>query len=194
MHPDDTRLIAQFLSGERDAAERVRLWIEQALRSYRLLAVGREDVVQEALLEVTALLRRGAFRGAARFRTFIWKVANNVCLNCLRAESRRRCCGLGDHERRLASPADALVDAVARTESISRLERVACRMPEECRQLWTLLLEGLSYEEMSLRLGQPEGTLRVRALRCRRKALALWDEAAAPQPGDEVAAPQGVLE
>ena len=43
-------------------------------------------------------------------------------------------------------------------------------MSRECRDLWGLILAGLSYREIGTRLGVTEGALRVRALRCRQRA------------------------
>lgn len=39
-----------------------------------------------------------------------------------------------------------------------------------------MILDGLSYQEMSLRLGSSEGALRVKALRCRKRAVAVRDQ------------------
>jgi DNA-directed RNA polymerase specialized sigma24 family protein len=44
-------------------------------------------------------------------------------------------------------------------------------MGDECRRLWRMLVDGFSYREMSDEYGVSEGALRVRVLRCRRKAL-----------------------
>jgi DNA-directed RNA polymerase specialized sigma24 family protein len=43
-------------------------------------------------------------------------------------------------------------------------------MPADCRRLWEMLLDGLSYREMSARLGLGEVALRSRVHRCRRQA------------------------
>jgi RNA polymerase sigma factor (sigma-70 family) len=56
------------------------------------------------------------------------------------------------------------------------LLRVLDRVPADCRELWRMIHAGLSYREMSTRLGVAEGTLRVRVLRCREKAVAVRAE------------------
>jgi RNA polymerase sigma factor (sigma-70 family) len=61
-------------------------------------------------------------------------------------------------------------------ESGEMLLRVLEKMPEECRQMWGMILAGLSYQEMSRQLGVSEGTLRVRVLRCRKRAVSVRDE------------------
>jgi DNA-directed RNA polymerase specialized sigma24 family protein len=56
------------------------------------------------------------------------------------------------------------------------LLRVVDRASPDCRDLWKMIVLGLSYKEMSGRLGVAEGTLRVRVLRCRERAIALRSE------------------
>jgi DNA-directed RNA polymerase specialized sigma24 family protein len=56
------------------------------------------------------------------------------------------------------------------------LLRVLDRSSQECRELWRMLLLGLSYREMSQRLEVAEGTLRVRVLRCRERAVSTRSE------------------
>ena len=171
---EDAQLIASFLDGQAEAVRRVQGWVEQALRSYPLRDDVRQDVVQEALLEITCLLKAGAFRGEARLKTYLWKVSNHVCLNQLRAQSRHRWASL-DHGE--GPPIDGdRVDHLARLEARDRLDRVARLLPAECRTIWELIAAGLSYREMGERLGLPEGALRVRAHRCLKRALALWEE------------------
>ena len=69
-------------------------------------------------------------------------------------------------------PSEALV-ALAWGESPEGYDsEVLDRASQECRELWRMLVLGLSYREMSLRLQVAEGTLRVRVLRCRERAVA----------------------
>ena len=69
---------------------------------------------------------------------------------------------------------------------------------------WRLIAMGHSYREMSQRMGVAEGTLRVRVLRCREKAVAVRRElggaparrrnaAAAPSPNLGEGAPDDEL-
>ena len=55
--------------------------------------------------------------------------------------------------------------------------------PAHCRELWSMILDGLSYREMGVRLAVAEGTLRVRVLRCRQQAVARWAQVTDPRPG-----------
>jgi DNA-directed RNA polymerase specialized sigma24 family protein len=49
-------------------------------------------------------------------------------------------------------------------------------MPVECQKLWRMIVAGMSYRQMSERLEVSEGTLRVRVLRCRKRAMARRDQ------------------
>ena len=49
-------------------------------------------------------------------------------------------------------------------------------MSEECWRLWAMILEGLSYREMSDRVQVSKGALQVRVLRCRKRAMELREE------------------
>ena len=56
------------------------------------------------------------------------------------------------------------------------LTRVMERVSQECRKLWQMIFAGLSYREMSAQLDVKEGALRVRVLRCRKRALEVREE------------------
>ena len=174
MEADDEQLIADFLRGEKTAIEQIQDWLQQAARRYRQpLAVPWEDVRQELLLEVTDLLQRGAFRGDSRLKTYLWRVANYICLNLLRDQARERWSDLDAAADRLQAPGSSPLEWVLKRESVSDLTRLMEAMPE-CRELWLMILRGKSYREMSRELGVSPGSLRVKVLRCRRKAIARW--------------------
>ena len=46
-------------------------------------------------------------------------------------------------------------------------------MPADCRRVLQMILGGASYQEMSQQLQAAEGTLRVKVLRCRKRAVEL---------------------
>jgi RNA polymerase sigma factor (sigma-70 family) len=64
------------------------------------------------------------------------------------------------------------------------LLRVLEQVPQDCREMWRMIFAGLSYREMSLRLSVAEGTLRVRVLRCRERAVAARRELLGGPPGN----------
>lgn len=175
MGTDDQEMVARFLQGETDAIGIVDGWIARAAWPYqRRLANRWDDVLQDVRLEITRLLSQGKFRGESSLRTYLWRVINHTCLDQIRAESKRQWTDLEELEKGTGGPPPD--PAPTRQEDRDLLWRVLERIPRDCREMWRMILAGLSYRDMSLRLGVAEGTLRVRALRCREKALALRAE------------------
>lgn len=180
MQGEDAQVVARFLRGERQAVSTVDGWIARAAYPFqRRLASRWDDVLQDIRMEITRLLREGKFRGESSLRTYLWRVVNHTCLDQIRAERRVQWEEL-DPEREGAGEDAPLRPAVsgqaARSEVKDLLLRVFERVPRECHELWRMIHAGLSYREMSSRLGVAEGTLRVRVLRCREKAAAVRDE------------------
>lgn len=176
MVTDDRDMVARFLRGEREAVGTVDGWIARAAWPYqRRLAAHWDDVLQDVRLEVTRLLGQGKFRGESSLRTYLWRVVSHTCLDQLRAQSKWKWADLDtlDH----GDDSVALVHVPpANREDRDLLLRVLERVPQECREMWRMIVAGLSYKEMSLRMNVAEGTLRVRVLRCREKATALRHE------------------
>lgn len=180
MDVGDLRLIEEFLHGDRKAVERIERWLAQAARGFRSrLRLPWEDVQQELLLKVTDLLRRGEFRGEARLRTYLWRVASYTCLNLVRDQARLQRIELeGDDPERWPAVGGSSLDRLLQSETVDGLARLMAAMPPACRELWGRILRGESYRAMSRSLGVSPGALRVRVLRCRRRALALWSGSA----------------
>lgn len=176
MATDDREMVAGFLRGEAEAVGAVNGWIARAAWPYqRRLADHWDDVLQDVRLEVTRLLAEGKFRGESSLRTYLWRVVSHTCLDQIRAQGKWRWAELDALE--LGEGHAGAVEAPApNREDRDLLFRVLERVPQECRQMWRMIVVGLSYKEMSLRLKVAEGTLRVRVLRCREKATAMRRE------------------
>lgn len=184
MVADDQEVVARFLKGEADAVGTVDGWISRAAWPYqRRLADRWDDVLQEVRLEVTRLLGQGKFRGESSLRTYLWRVVSHTCLDQIRSQSKWQWTDLEAVDR-----GDALTlppPSVASTrEDRDLLLRVLDKVPQECREMWRMIVAGLSYREMGLRMNVAEGTLRVRVLRCREKATALRKELLGGGPGN----------
>jgi RNA polymerase sigma-70 factor, ECF subfamily len=176
MATDDRDMVARFLRGEREAVGTVDGWISRAAWPYqRRLADRWDDVLQDVRLEVTRLLGQGKFRGESSLRTYLWRVVSHTCLDQLRAQSKWKWADLETLETDDGAGGLGHVQPVNR-EDRDLLMRVLERVSHECREMWRLIVLGLSYKEMSLRMNVAEGTLRVRVLRCREKATALRED------------------
>ena len=180
MQAEDAEVVSRYLKGEAEAVGTVDGWIARAAYPYqRRLANRWDDVLQDIRLEVTRLLMQGKFRGESSFKTYLWRVVSHTCLDQIRADSRVKWTeidGEDDEETSFSAASPANESPGARSEVKDLLLRVLERVPAECRELWRMIHAGLSYREMSLRLAVAEGTLRVRVLRCREKAVAVRAE------------------
>jgi RNA polymerase sigma-70 factor (ECF subfamily) len=175
MATDEKDLVARYLKGETEALSIVDQWISRAAWPYqRRLADRWEDVLQDVRLEVTRLLGQGKFRGESSLRTYLWRVVSHTCLDQIRAQSKWKWTDLEDVEE--GSGPEAPPSTSSRHEDKDFLLRVLERVPQDCREMWRMIVAGLSYREMSLRLDVAEGTLRVRVLRCRERATAVRQE------------------
>jgi len=184
MATDDRDMVARFLRGEKDAVGTVDGWISRAAWPYqRRLADHWDDVLQDVRLEVTRLLMEGKFRGESSLRTYLWRVVSHTCLDQLRARSKWKWAELDALEQE-DGPAGVVQAPTTNREDRDLLFRVLERVPQECRQMWRMIVSGLSYKEMSLRMKVAEGTLRVRVLRCREKATAMRREILGGKPGN----------
>jgi RNA polymerase sigma factor (sigma-70 family) len=184
MTTDDRDMVARFLRGEADAVGTVDGWISRAAWPYqRRLADRWDDVLQDVRLEVTRLLAEGKFRGDSSLRTYLWRVVCHTCLDQIRALSKWKWAEL-DALDQGEGPVGVVQAPTYSGEERDLLFRVLERVPQECRRMWRMIVAGLSYKEMSLRLKVAEGTLRVRVLRCREKATAMRREILGDRTGN----------
>ena len=169
--PDEPSAAA-VLAGEGEAIRQVQSWIQLAASGFRRkLDFEWDDLQQEFMLEVLEELRNGAWSGEGPLRAFVRRCVVHSCIDRVRYRDRWKMRDLSVVERRThPSYAD-------RTNYLALLD-LARKLPDECRRMWRMIAEGLSYEEMAEALGVRAGTLRVRVLRCRRKATELRAEGA----------------
>lgn len=184
MMANDQEMVTRFLKGESEAVGTVDGWISRAAWPYqRRLADHWDDVLQEVRLEVTRLLGEGKFRGESSLRTYLWRVVSHTCLDQLRSRDKWKWADLETLES--ADPPAGQVRGIAsRQEDRDLLLRILEQVPQDCREMWRQIAAGLSYREMSLRMAVAEGTLRVRVLRCREKAVAARRELQGGGPGN----------
>jgi RNA polymerase sigma-70 factor (ECF subfamily) len=183
MHEDDVATIAAYLRGERASVALIERWLTLAAAPFRrALGPEWEDAVQEARLDTFRQLKDGRFRGDARLKTYLGRVACLTCLDALRRRRRRPRLEGEEAAIQVPSTDPSPLDHALRHDSQRSLGIVFAAAAPECRELWHMIQEGLSYREMSARMSVAEGTLRVRVHRCRRRAVeALDGKAAADQ-------------
>ena len=174
----EARLLAALEAGDESAMNEVRRWVRGAVSPYRFrLAAEIEDLEQEVVLELIEALAAGRFEGRSLISTYVRRMVHHKCLNRLRARRGKQQVDLGDVQ--LVDPGPTPYDLARRRLDLELGLRVLAGMPEHCRELWAMIHRGLGYEAMGEALGVAAGTLRVRVLRCREKALAARAQLAA---------------
>lgn len=166
----DQELTSGYLQGDPEAVRHVDQWIRKAAFPYRRrLSDEWDDLRQDLRLEIFQLLQKGKFRRESSLKTYVWRVVSHSCLDRCRARSRNREIDIDLEDVSVLMPPRPAAqgsDAIRRNLLLRVLEETS----EDCRRLWQMIAQGFSYKEMSAELDVSPGALRVRVLRCRRKA------------------------
>jgi RNA polymerase sigma-70 factor (ECF subfamily) len=151
----DEVLVARALGGDRGAYDQLyRRTVDVVwYRLTRLLGPDpeREDLTQQVFLEVFGRLER--FRGEARFRTFVCRVAVNMAIDHL--ERRRRRPGLLPEAFDIpADPAASPEQQAEQRQRVALIWSLLDRIKPKKRVAFVLrVVEGLSLEEVAELVG-----------------------------------------
>ncbi len=160
-HPDpDTELMLRVKRGDREAFEAL---VEKYKRPvvnliYRTLpdATEAEDLAQHVFLQVYKSADR--YKVSAKFSTWIFTIARNLCLNEIRRRSRHPAESLDTQMADETQPSRQLEDArnfsppeaLMHSELEEKLEEALADLPEKQRTAILLCQQGeLSYEEIA---------------------------------------------
>ena len=194
MEPSDETLMMRFQAGDRDAfAGLVRrhktTFYNFVVRQVRVGTVA-EDLVQDVFVKIVQ--NAGDFKHEARFTTWAYAIARNVCIDHLRKMSLRRHPsldqGTGDDEQGptlLERTADGRPGAsVERTaigaELAVRITRCVEGLPSEQREVFLLREVGnVPFKDIASITGVPENTVKSRmryALERLQEALSEYED------------------
>jgi RNA polymerase sigma-70 factor (ECF subfamily) len=170
MAPSDEELVEAFQLGDRSAFDvLVRRWdrkIQGAI--YRIMGSDEEarDLCQEAFLK--ALRGLGTFKKEARFSSWLYQIALNVCRDRLRRRRGRTLVSLDELDENPAGLAKGPT-ALELVESRSLAQVVAQAMetlPAEQREVVVLKeYQGLTFPEIAAVLDVPVSTVKTRLYR-----------------------------
>ncbi|HVT38218.1 MAG TPA: RNA polymerase sigma factor [Gemmatimonadaceae bacterium] len=128
------------------------------------------DLVQEVFLRV--LRFKESFRGDSSFRTWLYRIAHNACI-----DERRRV--QSSREEALIEP-DSVVAPDGRHDTSSReatLDAALSRLAPDARDVLLMACcDGLTYRQIASVVGATEGAVRVRAHRALRKLRSLVEK------------------
>jgi RNA polymerase sigma-70 factor (ECF subfamily) len=177
---DEMALVKYAQGGDLDAFNRLVLFYQdQAFNiSYRMLGDddSAEDAAQNAF--ISAYRNLSSYRGGS-FRAWVLRIVTNTCYDELRRRKRRPVTPLEpetNEEEELESPHWLADDGPSPEESAERAEMARAiqhcleGLPEEFRAVAVLVdVQGLDYEEVSVAIGKPLGTIKSRLARARSK-------------------------
>lgn len=173
LSPSDEDLVAALRAGDTDSlGVLVARWERSLFRfTYRLLERKDDarDVCQETFLRI--LKKSDRFREGARFSTWMYQIALNLCRDCLRRRRRWGAIVAEDNGTRsphvdwieaIPSTADPSLDLASRERRVA-LARALAEIPPEQREVLVLKeFEGLRFREIAEILGCPESTVKSR--------------------------------
>ncbi|MDH6290819.1 RNA polymerase sigma factor SigM [Rhodococcus opacus] len=170
--PSDVDLLAAHVAGDRHAFETLlsrhydHLWHVAKRTSYT--TEDAADALQEALL--SAHRNAGSFRRDAAVRSWLHTIVVNACLDRIRRNKVRPAMSLSADED--DEPRDTR-DYVSEVELSMVVERALAQLPPDQRTAIVAVdLEGRSTSEAAILLGVPEGTVKSRCARGRKKLAA----------------------
>lgn len=200
----EQELVARARAGDQQAFEQLVLDNQNRIYSLAVRLTGdREeafDLAQDAFVKAWQGLP--AFQGESSFATWLYRLATNVCIDHLRRQKRRRQVesevSLDDEESGWTEPADWRQDPqrqLERSEQGRALARGLEALPAQQREILVLReLSGLSYQEISQKLGLDMGTVKSRIARARlalRKILAEDGNFSVPPPSNQAKNKEG---
>ena len=175
----DALLVERTVAGDQKAFEllvikyqrRIQRLIGRMVRDVDLV----EDIAQETFIRAYRAL--GQFRGEAQFYTWLYRIAVNTAKKALMDLKRNPTVSENAYksdddetsrvENELTS--SETPEAILASKEIAAIINAAMQdLPEELREAITLReIEGMTYEEISLAMNCPIGTVRSRIFRAR---------------------------
>ena len=154
----------RFIRGINEKREEAFHELFRRFRNYLVVfamrRVGRqdvaEDIVQEVFISVWESKKR--WNSYAGFKAFLYESVQNGCLNHLKHEEVRR-----KHEEYVQrfGEDDDTEERMTQEEVYRRIYLVAKGLPEKCRQVFELAMEGRKNAEIAERLGISELTVKA---------------------------------
>ena len=175
----EAMIVRKVLQGDVNAFEKLVTEYEKAVYAIAQRMTGNSedaaDMTQETFIKAYNSL--SSFRGDSKFSVWLYRIANNVCLDFLRSKNRRPTVSLSaeddDGEETQLDIADESQSPELLLES--SLTRDAVRrgldsLPPDYKQILLLReIQGLSYEEIAAALGIESGTVKSRIFRARKR-------------------------
>ncbi len=157
---EDRQLIKEYLSGNGDAIEGLVTKYQKMVYSlaYRLTndMDAAQDLTQETFIKVLKGIK--TFKMRSSFKTWVYRIATNVCLNRMRKRNPET---MTLDEAVVQSSSNVLTSMITKEQGI-RLNRAIQRLTERQKLAVTLrTMEGLSCRETADIMGCSEGAVKA---------------------------------
>jgi RNA polymerase sigma-70 factor (ECF subfamily) len=167
----DEELVARSIEGDLESFNQLVLRWERPIFALAYRVIGREedarDVCQETFLRAFRAIK--GFKGEAKFSSWLYRIALNLCRDWIRRERRAPLVqapeGLDpmDLAAEIPSPAESLDETVSRREMTSAVARAMAMLPDEQRTAIILKeYHGLTFQEIADLLECPLSTVKTR--------------------------------
>lgn len=166
----DEELVARSMGGDVDSFNQLVIRWERPIYALAYRVIGREedarDVVQETFLR--AFRSIGGFKGQAKFSSWIYRIALNLCRDWIRKKKRTPVMqapeGVDVIEMAAdVGPTESIEDLVARKAMSEVVARAMAVLPDEQRTALILKeYQGLTFQEIADLLGCPLSTVKTR--------------------------------
>jgi RNA polymerase sigma-70 factor, ECF subfamily len=177
---DEESLVSEAQKGNLDSFNSLVLKYQDMAFNLAARMLGDEDAAADVtqVAFISAYRSLDSFRGGS-FRAWVMRMVSNACYDELRRRKRRPTVSLepvNDDDEEIESP-NWLADTSAspeeemeRVELDQALQTCLSGLPEEFRSVVLMVdIEGLDYQEVSLAIGKPLGTVKSRLARARLK-------------------------
>ena len=166
----DEELVARSISGDVDSFNQLVLRWERPIYALAFRVIGREeearDVVQETFLRAFRGIKN--FRGQAKFSSWVYRIALNLCRDWIRRERRApiQAAPEGVDLIEMAAeqgPAESIETLVARNDMSKAVAAAMALLPEEQRTAIILKeYHGMTFQEIADQQGCPLSTVKTR--------------------------------
>ncbi len=170
MPPTDEELVARSTGGDLESFNQLVVRWERPIYALAYRVIGREedarDVCQETFLRAFRAL--GGFKGQAKFSSWLYRIALNLCRDWIRRERRAPIAQAPEGVDLIelageTSPSDSVEELVARREIGRAVARAMATLPEEQRTAIILKeYHGLTFQEIADMLECPLSTVKTR--------------------------------
>ena len=166
----DEELVARAMGGDMDSFNQLVLRWERPIYALAYRVIGREedarDVCQETFLRAYRALP--GFKGQAKFSSWLYRIALNLCRDWIRRERRTPVAQAPEGVDLIelaseATPSESIEDLVARREIGRAVARAMADLPNEQRTAIILKeYHGLTFQEIADLLDCPLSTVKTR--------------------------------